>query len=142
MMGPVRAPSADDFRALARSSPWLFTTLHFSHQPADPRRIGQTEAGLPRSAPRRPRRRSTDGPRGGPTLWEEVSDRLQFGDGGVSARGSYPDGWLIGLDRQTGVVVSSEPLCGDATVPGFTNEIHAVDIPMGPALFTARPEPG
>src|SRR5699024_2296739 len=31
--GPLPiAPSAEDFRALARSSPWRFTTLHFTHR--------------------------------------------------------------------------------------------------------------
>ncbi|HKX67362.1 MAG TPA: hypothetical protein VJN29_09080, partial [Intrasporangium sp.] len=44
----MRAPSADDFRALARSSPWLFTTLHFTHRPTDPRRVGPAEAWLQR----------------------------------------------------------------------------------------------
>lgn len=37
-------PSADDFRALARSSPWLFTTLHWRH--------GDVEAWLDRPAGR------------------------------------------------------------------------------------------
>ncbi|HKX67320.1 MAG TPA: hypothetical protein VJN29_08860, partial [Intrasporangium sp.] len=77
-----------------------------------------------------------------PLLWGEVSDRLEFGDEGVRPRGSYPDGWLVGLDRRTGVVVSSEPIGGDGTVLGFTNEIHAVDIPIDAALFSPRPGPG
>ncbi|WP_223286399.1 hypothetical protein [Kocuria atrinae] len=32
-VGPLPiAPEAEDFRALARSSPWRFTTLHFTHR--------------------------------------------------------------------------------------------------------------
>lgn len=32
-VGPLLiAPNAEDFRALARSSPWRFTTLHFTHR--------------------------------------------------------------------------------------------------------------
>lgn len=44
--GPVSAPTEDEFRALARSAPWLFTTLHFTHRRGDGR--GATEAWLSR----------------------------------------------------------------------------------------------
>lgn len=244
MIGPVRAPSADDFRALARSSPWLFTTLHFTHRPTDLRRIGPAEAWLQRpgllrvvdengahivsGVPYTRARLATDGtspewsvsppqqheptrrldglvadrPAGPdvddddpmwqsyvwvamldpvelatgtrlselaaterrgretwwaraeavegyeprcsccPLLWGAVSDRIEFGADGVRPRGSYPDGWLVGFDRRTGVMVSSEPIGGDGTAPGFINEIHAVDVSLDPALFRSQPEPG
>jgi len=48
-------PTADDVRALARSSPWLWTTLHFTHLDAE----GETEAWL-----RRPGRLLVVGPDG------------------------------------------------------------------------------
>ena len=49
------APSADDFRALARSSPWRFTTVHFTHEGhrgADRGADGIVEAWLDRHADR------------------------------------------------------------------------------------------
>ena len=49
------APSADDFRALARSSPWRFTTVHFTHQSTrgySSRADGIVEAWLDRPAHR------------------------------------------------------------------------------------------
>lgn len=39
----------------------------------------------------------------------------------------YPDGWLVGLDFETGVVVSIEPVGGSRRDLGFTVEIHSVD---------------
>ena len=57
------APSADDFRALARSSPWRFTTVHFTHQGhrgAGPGADGIVEAWLDRRA----RRVTVRSPRG------------------------------------------------------------------------------
>lgn len=50
-----RVPCAVDFRALARSSPWRFTTVHFSHQGrrgAGPETDGIVEAWLDRRAHR------------------------------------------------------------------------------------------
>lgn len=38
-------PTADDVRALARSSPWRFTTVHFTHRRQ--RDAGSTPAGEP-----------------------------------------------------------------------------------------------
>jgi hypothetical protein len=35
------APGEDDFRALARSSPWRFTTLHLTHHRSDPGPAGR-----------------------------------------------------------------------------------------------------
>lgn len=69
-------------------------------------------------------------------LWSEVSDRLEFGEAGVRPQRFYPDGWLVGLDRQTGVVVSSEPLGGQDQLLGFAVTIHAVGEPLDDALFT------
>lgn len=45
------SPTADDFRALARSSPWRFTTLHFTHSSRDGNRARQApvEAWLDRN---------------------------------------------------------------------------------------------
>lgn len=42
------APGPDDFRALARSAPWRFGTLHFTHQEARPLGQGPVEAWLRR----------------------------------------------------------------------------------------------
>lgn len=45
----ARAPGAEDFRALARSSPWRFTTLHWTHRAQEPDgRWSEVEAWLRR----------------------------------------------------------------------------------------------
>lgn len=70
-----------------------------------------------------------------PLLWGEVSERLEADAGGPTWRASRPDGeypgsWLVGLDPETGVVVSTEPLGGDRDDLGFTVRIHEVDGPV------------
>ncbi|MGG5257322.1 hypothetical protein [Phycicoccus avicenniae] len=67
-----------------------------------------------------------------PLLWGAVSERLEDEAGGPTyARDHpdvvYPDSWLVGLDVQTGVVVSTEPLGGDRDDLGFSVTVHAVD---------------
>jgi hypothetical protein len=74
-----------------------------------------------------------------PLLWGEVSERLLHGEAGqtyaVPPGAAYPDAWLVGLDVQTGVVVSCEPVNGSRQDRGFTMEILAVDDPMDDTLF-------
>jgi hypothetical protein len=66
-----------------------------------------------------------------PLLWGEVSEHLLHGEPGqeyaVRPDLIYPDGWLVGLDFETGVVVSCEPVGGSRRDLGFTVEIHSVD---------------
>ncbi|QIM21013.1 hypothetical protein G7075_07495 [Phycicoccus sp. HDW14] len=69
-----------------------------------------------------------------PLLWGAVSERLEAAVGGPTWAAqhpdvSYPASWLVGLDAQTGVVVSAEPLGGDRDDLGFGVTIHAVDDP-------------
>ena len=55
MTEPTRTPDAEDFRALARSSPWLFRTVHLTHRQtgyAATHRPGTVEAWLDRDAGR------------------------------------------------------------------------------------------
>ncbi len=243
-MGLVTAPSEDEFRALARSSPWRFSTLHFTHRRADGRvaeawlsRPGRlrvvdehgthVESGVPYSkaalvsegssppwtpSPPQAHRpilrpdglvasrpsavdvdyddpmwqsfdwvamldpvelstgtvlsdlaqtarlgrstwwavaRATEGygPRCSccPLLWGEVSERLLHGEAGQAyaapPSSTYPDAWLVGLDVQTGVVVSCEPIGGTRHDLGFTMHILAVGDPMDDALFRAPDRP-
>jgi hypothetical protein len=238
---PVNSPTEDEFRALARSAPWLFTTLHFTHRRRDGR--GATQAWL--SRPGRLRVRLADGrehvqlstpwnngriirdgrefedirpwaqqfnptwrpdglvaerpadprldaddpiwgsydwvamldpeelshhthvtdlattsregretwwaevaaddgyqPRCGccPLLWGAISERDEGAAGGPTwihhhPDVDYPTAWLIGLDRQTGIVVDCTPIGGDRPDSGFIVTIHEVDDPMPDALF-------
>lgn len=238
----MNTPTEDDFRALARSAPWLFSTLHFSFRRRDSR--DDLEAWL--SRPGRLRVRLADGsehvqlgtpwnngsvmrngtwvedvrphprqcephwrgdglvdrrpmdpridvddpiwgsydwvamldpeelshhttisdlqisarhgretwwaqvaaaegysPRCGccPLLWGDISERDEAAAGGPTWRSrgpevDYPTGWLIGLDRETGVVVDCSPLDGSRHDAGFTVTIHGVDRPLGEYLFT------
>lgn len=66
-----------------------------------------------------------------PLLWGEVSERAEHEAGGPTfAREHpdvvYPDTWLIGLDVETGVVVSAEPMGGSRRDAGFSVTIHEV----------------
>lgn len=66
-----------------------------------------------------------------PLLWGEVSERAEAADGGptlirMQPDIEYPASWLIGLDVETGVVVSAEPLGGSRRDAGFTVTIHEV----------------
>ena len=66
-----------------------------------------------------------------PLLWGQVSERAEAAAGGptLAAREPdlvYPESWLIGLDVQTGVVVSAEPIGGSRLNAGFTLTIHEV----------------
>ncbi len=68
-------------------------------------------------------------------LWSAESDRLEGlarGDGGETGGRIHPDGYVVGLDVQTGIVVS---LHSADTIPAFTTftiTIHAVDGPVPP----------
>ena len=71
-----------------------------------------------------------------PLLWGEVSERTEGRAGGPTwiaqhVDVSYPLSWLIGLDRQTGIVVDGTPIGGSRTDIGFTVTIHAVDQGLG-----------
>lgn len=102
----TRSPSADDFRALARSSPWLFTTLHWRHD--------DVEAWLDRPAGRVTVRRAD----GRVEMAEGVpysTTRLTFagtsgGAGGTGGTGSDPTGPAASVDgvarRADGLVVA------------------------------------
>jgi hypothetical protein len=62
-------------------------------------------------------------------LWGDVAQRLLAGEGGPPVADD-PDPtteWLVGLDLETGVVVSLEALDGAAAGDGFTVDIASVD---------------
>lgn len=66
-----------------------------------------------------------------PLLWGEVSERAEGASGGPTWIRShpdvdYPDEWLVGLDVETGIVVSAEPIGGSRPDAGFTTTIHEV----------------
>ncbi|CAN7316718.1 hypothetical protein LJR027_001572 [Terrabacter sp. LjRoot27] len=234
----MQAPTQREFRALARSSPWLFRTLHFTHHrgrgraveawlsrpgrlavvDADGRRhvstgvpYARTSLTLDGSQPgwrvsppqdheprwrpdglveRRPESFGVDydDPLWGSYDWVAMLDPVELASGtrltdlaaterhgretwwavavgvegyeprcpccpllwgaeSVLATGSpdtplrppedYPE-WLVGLDRQTGVVVSCAPVGDAGAESGFHVEIHEVDGPMSDELFTAN----
>lgn len=71
---------------------------------------------------------------------------LLFGAESVRATGTHGTpsrqledhpAWLVGLDRQTGVVVSCEPVGDTEVEAGFRVEIHAVDAAVSDELFSA-----
>lgn len=90
----TRHPNADDFRALARSSPWRFTTLHFNH--------GEVEAWLDRTQKRLIVRSSRDD---GGTSVETVE--------GVPYSTSARFGW----DTETGMAIELGPAEPTAELP-------------------------
>lgn len=66
-----------------------------------------------------------------PLLWGEVSERAEGAAGGpplirTQPDVAYPSSWLIGLDVETGIVVSSEPIGGSRPDAGFRVTIHDV----------------
>lgn len=66
-----------------------------------------------------------------PLLWGEISERIEGSIGGpIYAEQHpdvvYPESWLIGLDVETGVVVSASPIGGSRPDCGFELTIHSV----------------
>ena len=64
-----------------------------------------------------------------PLLWGEVSERAELSAGGPAwvrehPEVEYPQAWLVGLDVETGVVVSTTPLGGSRPDAGFSMTIH------------------
>lgn len=195
----MATPSEDEFRALARSSPWLFRTVHFTRHHAH---LATVEAWLSRpgrmlvvdaesgwhvstGVPYTKAHLTLGGPvcdavvsppqehapawrsdglvaarRGRTTWWAELvavagyqprcsccpllwgaeSERLDAAAGGQAVPSvpehPFPESWLIGLDRQTGIVVSLEAIGGEHRDRGFTVDLHEVDAPMDDSLFT------
>ncbi len=68
------------------------------------------------------------------------SERLDAAAGGRAVPSvpehPLPESWLIGLDRQTGIVVSLEAIGCEHRDRGFTVDLHEVDAPMDDSLFT------
>lgn len=67
-----------------------------------------------------------------PLLWGAISERDEGAAGGPTwiarqADVTYPTAWLVGLDRQTGIVVDCTPIGGSRPDDGFTVTIHSVD---------------
>lgn len=61
-------------------------------------------------------------------LWGEETARLLADEGGPSvADEQFATSWLVGLDWETGIVVSLEPIGGNRTDLGFTVDIPAVE---------------
>lgn len=70
-----------------------------------------------------------------PLLWGRVSEDLEGRAGGPTVLAQepdvvYPESWLVGLDVQTGVVVSREPVGGSRDDLGVSVMIHAVDVDL------------
>ena len=68
-------------------------------------------------------------------LWSAESDRLEGltpGDGDDTGGRIYPDGYVVGLDVQTGIVVSLRSADAIPAFTTFTITIHAVDEPVPP----------
>lgn len=66
-------------------------------------------------------------------IWNEVMDRINCDERGeqfVPAAEGYPDGYRIGLDVQTGVVVSIGSVGQVTAPPAFEVTIHEVDGPV------------
>lgn len=66
-----------------------------------------------------------------PLIWGEISERIEGSiSGPIYAEQhpdvAYPESWLIGLDVETGVVVSASPVGGSRPDCGFEVTIHAV----------------
>lgn len=66
-----------------------------------------------------------------PLIWGEVSERIEGSIGGPTYAEQHPDvvypaSWLIGLDVETGVVVSASPTGGSRPDCGFELTIHDV----------------
>lgn len=77
-------------------------------------------------------------------LWSDVSRRCEFSDpdDAPPARPgrTYPDGYDVALDVETGVVVRCHPIGGDADSPWLEVDIHEVDRDLD-ALFSAGGRP-
>lgn len=83
-----------------------------------------------------------------PLLWGAVSERHEAADGGPTYAEhhpdpAYPDAWRVGLDVQTGVLVSLAPLGydGDRTDLGLELRLRAVDADLD-AVFTRAESDG
>jgi len=77
-----------------------------------------------------------------PLLWGEVSERAEGSIGGPTwirqhPNVVYPETWLVGLDRATGIVVDLTPIGGSRPDAGFTVDLHAVDAELPDSLFRA-----
>jgi len=71
-----------------------------------------------------------------PLLWSEVSELAEQEAGGPTYRENhpdvtYPDGFRVALDVQTGVLVELYPVGGDQPDDVIEVDIHAVDQPVG-----------
>lgn len=72
-----------------------------------------------------------------PLLWGQLTEEMEGRAGGptVLAREPdvvYPESWLVGLDVQTGVLVSLEPVGGSRDDLGVSVVIHDVDAVLRP----------
>ncbi len=70
-----------------------------------------------------------------PLLWSEISELAEAAGGGPTWRERhpdvvYPDGFEVGLDVQTGVLVELYPIGGDRPDHVIEVDIHQVDVPV------------
>ena len=135
--------TADDFMALARSSPWRWSTLHFTHD-GRANSFAGVEAWLSaRGAAVRPGV-GHDGCRTGGPL--DVDRRWPMSEGPVrrvrrrlgtwtpKPGTSYPAAYDVALDVVTSVAVRSEAIGGDRPGLDFQVEIHEVDADLDAVL--------